>query len=123
MNRYRRIGHHLKVTVASTQFRTAVRLKVQLDVATPETLVEQEIKHRLGSGVLPDGSKAMLHPDSHRLGDPVHHSQIVAAAKRVVGVKNVHLEKLVPVYSSFAYVPFESGHIAYLGDVIVEAIP
>ncbi len=91
LNRYRRIGHEVKVLGAQ---RIVPKLKLAICVGA-HGIVEQvrgELDRLFSDHVLPDGSLAFFHPDRLTFGEGVFVSQIVSAASQVPGV--VHVEVL-----------------------------
>ncbi len=68
----------LHICVLPGYFRSQVMRAVQLE---------------LGSGALPDGRRAVFHPDNFSFGEAVYLSRIVAAAQAVEGVEAVWVQK------------------------------
>ena len=56
--------------------------------------VEESLLHALGSGVLPDGTRGLFHPDELSFGDRLFVSRIDAAIMRVPGVASAEIVRL-----------------------------
>jgi len=86
LNRYRLAGFDLEVD--APRF---VSLDVAITVCVKEeyeaSAVEQEIVRILGSGVMPDGTPGLFHPDRWTFADPVYLSQIYGLVMDVAGVR------------------------------------
>jgi hypothetical protein len=84
---YRRMGHDLDVVQAQY-----VPLDVALDICVCPQFDRGHVKAALlevlGSGVRPDGTLGLFHPDNLSFGDGVYLSTIIAAAKSVAGVES-----------------------------------
>jgi hypothetical protein len=67
-----------------------VPLDVALSVCVEPTYVRESVHRailqRLGTGYLPDGRRALFHPDRLSFGDPVYLSHIVEAISEIAGV-------------------------------------
>jgi hypothetical protein len=91
--RRRRIGHEVRVSEA-----TLVALDVALTVSVRGGYLRGHVlaalRDVLGSGLQPDGSMGLFHPDRMSFGTPVYGSQIVATAQAVTGVEWVRLTRL-----------------------------
>jgi hypothetical protein len=55
--------------------------------------VVRAVQRELGAGTLPDGRRAVFHPDNFTFGEAVYLSRIVAAAQAVEGVEAVWVQK------------------------------
>ena len=90
---YRRIGHDVAVQAARY-----VPLDLGLSVCVaPGYLrghVEAMLLAVLGTGVLPDGTLGMFHPDRLTFGQGIPMSPIVAAVQAVAGVTDVRVTRL-----------------------------
>jgi hypothetical protein len=86
LDRFRMAGYDLEID--APRF---VPLDVALSVCvTPGSLrseVKQALLEALGSRDLPDGRRGFFHPDNFTFSQPVHLSQVVAAAMGVPGVQ------------------------------------
>lgn len=86
LNRYRLAGFDLEVD--APRF---VSLDVAITVCVKEEYesraVEREIVRVLGSGVLPDGTPGLFHPDHWTFASPVYLSQIYGLVMEVAGVR------------------------------------
>jgi predicted phage baseplate assembly protein len=92
LNGRRRIGHRVRV-----QLPRFVGLQVDLAVCVRDGYLSAHVRlalaDQLGASELPDGSKGLFHPDRLSLGDSFYLSRLVAAAKAVEGVENVHVTR------------------------------
>jgi hypothetical protein len=92
LERFRMAG--LDVAVRRPRF---VPLDVALTVCvSPDHFkadVEQALRARLGSAVLPDGTRGLFHPDAFTFGQPVWLSQVYGAARSVEGVSSVSVTR------------------------------
>jgi hypothetical protein len=89
----RRLGHDLVATAADT---VPIDLRVDICVA-PQYLrahVTAAVRAVLGTGVLPNGSRGLFHPDELTFGSPVRVSRIVAQVAAVPGVSSVGVTRL-----------------------------
>ncbi len=88
LDRYRMAG--LDVAVREPRY---VPLEIALTICVgPDHVranVEQALVEQLGSGRLPDGSRALFHPDNFTFGQALWLSQVYAAARSVIGVASV----------------------------------
>jgi Baseplate J-like protein len=90
VNRYRMAGHDL-------HFDDPVYVSLELDLfvcVAPHHFrgdVRAGLLEVLGSGLLPDGRRAVFHPDNFSFGQTVYLSPVYAAAHRVPGVDSVHV--------------------------------
>ena len=103
LEHFRMAGHDLEI--APPQF---VALDVVLSVcALPDYYrsdVEREVLSVLGAGRLPDGTRALFHPDNLTFGSTVFLSALLAAVQAVEGVRYVE-----PVTFQRLGVPASSG--------------
>lgn len=92
---YRRIGHDLAVSAPDY---VALDLGLSVCVASDyqRGQIEAALLAALGTGVLPNGKRALFHPDNLTFGSGVHVSPIIAAVQSVPGVVEVQLTRLVP---------------------------
>ncbi|MFG2296010.1 putative baseplate assembly protein [Streptomyces sp. NPDC048603] len=93
LHRVRRIGHQVYVGPARQ-----VPLRLALCLTAEPTAVAGHVRTAvarvLGSGLLPDGTPGLFHPDELTFGTPVRVSRIVAAAAAVPGVRSVRVTAL-----------------------------
>ncbi len=93
LNRYRRIGHDVKVLAAAR-----VPLAIEMTVCAKPHYLQGYIKAALlnlfSPGLLPDGRKGFFHPDNLTFGEGIFLSKLIAAAFAVEGVENVQVTKL-----------------------------
>ncbi|MEK6374876.1 MAG: putative baseplate assembly protein [Acidobacteriota bacterium] len=93
LERYRRIGHDVRVLPARY-----VPLNVALEVCVlPHYLrahVERELLDLFSNRELPGGRRGFFHPDNLTFGEGVYLSRIVAAAQAVTGVESVKVTLL-----------------------------
>lgn len=93
LERYRLIGHDLRVVPART---VPIDLKLRICVA-PGHIAEQvatELREAFGTGLDRAGRPGFFNPDSLSFGEGIMLSRIVAAAHRVEGVAHVAVERL-----------------------------
>jgi baseplate J-like protein len=92
LERFRTAGYDLEVD--SPRY---VPLDVTLHICVQPGYFRSEVLRavnaELGAGVLPDGRRALFHPDNFSFGDPVYLSRVVAAAQAVAGVEAVWPQK------------------------------
>jgi hypothetical protein len=92
LERFRMAGYDLEVN--APRF---VALDVSLHICVKEDYFRAEVlravRAELGSGLLPDGRRAVFHPDNFSFGEPVYLSRIIAAAQAVEGVEAVWVQK------------------------------
>jgi hypothetical protein len=93
LERYRRIGHDVRV-VPARMVPVDIKVEVHLDPQALAVPVKAALRSRLGRGVLPDGRLGLLHPDNLTFGKPLAESALVEAAQTVVGVKWVKVKVL-----------------------------
>jgi hypothetical protein len=88
VNRYRLAGQDVEID--SPQY---LPLEIELDVCVDPAYFRADVRTALGqvlsSGVLPDGTKGLFHPDRFNFGQTVYLSPIYAAACKVAGVRSV----------------------------------
>lgn len=93
LERYRRIGHDLRITGARY-----VPLELALTVcALPHYLrghIEAALLAVFSNCVLPDGQLGFFHPDNLTFGEGIFVSKLVAAAQAVPGVESATVTKL-----------------------------
>jgi len=88
LERFRMAGYDLEVdSPRNVALDITLRVCVKSDYFRSEVLLA--VKTELGSGVLPDGRRAVFHPDNFSFGEAVYLSRIVAAAQAVEGVEAV----------------------------------
>lgn len=88
LERFRMAGYDLEADGARyVSLDIVLRLCVLPDYFRADVL--RAVQLELGSGVLPDGSRALFHPDNFTFAQPVYLSPIVAAAQAVAGVESV----------------------------------
>jgi predicted phage baseplate assembly protein len=85
LERYRRMGHDLRVTAAH-YVPLAITLRVCVKPGYQQAHVLAGLIQAFGPRVLPNGKLGFFHPDNLRFGQSVDASQIVAAAQAVPGV-------------------------------------
>ena len=91
LERYRMAGYDLEVDGPRyVPLEVALRVCVKPDYFRVH--VKQALFAALGSGVLPDGQRALFHPDKLTFGEPVYLSRIYAAALSVEGVESIVVE-------------------------------
>jgi Baseplate J-like protein len=92
LDRFRMAGQD--VDVGTPRF---VSLEVELFVCVDHEHfrgdVERAIRRLFGSGTLPDGRRALFHPDNFTFGQPVYLSPLYEAAQSVPGVESVEIRK------------------------------
>lgn len=93
MQRYRRIGHDVRVASARL-VPVELALCVQVRSGYLRDHVRAAVLARLGTGVLPDGTLAMFHPDNLTFGIPVRVSVVEAAVAALPGVAGVAVTTL-----------------------------
>lgn len=93
LDRYRRMGHDLRVEAARY-----VPLDIVVAVCVKPDYLRGHVKAALldvfSNRVLPNGELGFFHPDRLTFGEGIYLSQIVAAAQAVEGVDSVTVEKL-----------------------------
>ncbi len=93
LNRYRRIGHDVKVISAAR-----VPLTIGMIVCVKPHYLSGHVKAALlnlfSQRILPDGRKGFFHPDNLTFGEGIFLSKLVAAAFAIEGVENVHVTTL-----------------------------
>jgi predicted phage baseplate assembly protein len=93
LNRVRRIGHDVRVqTGVTVPVELAVCVQVQPGYIVGD--VRSAVLQRLGTGVLPDGTLAMFHPDNLTFGTPIRVSVVVAAVSALAGVSGAAVKVL-----------------------------
>jgi predicted phage baseplate assembly protein len=93
LHRYRRIGHDVSVVTGVT-VPVALTVCVQVQPDYIAGYVRAAVLAVLGTGVLPDGTLAMFHPDSLTFGTPIRVSAITAAVAAVAGVSGAAVSVL-----------------------------
>jgi len=95
INRYRLAGQDIQLE--SPQY---VPLQISLTICVDpdyfQSDVRQSLLQVLGSGILPDGQKALFYPDNFTFGQTVYLSPIYAAARKVAGVQSVTATVFAP---------------------------
>jgi hypothetical protein len=91
LERFRMAGYDLEVNAPRH-----VPLEVKLHVCVKDDYFRADVLHAvtavLSSGVLPDGSPGLFHPDNFSFGQPVYLSRVIAAAQAVDGVDSVRAD-------------------------------
>jgi hypothetical protein len=99
LERYRRIGHDLRVEPAQH-----IPLQIELSVCVKPGYLRGHVKAALleifSNRTLPGGNLGFFHPDRLTFGDAIYLSQIVAAAQAVEGVSSVDVTKLQRLFES-----------------------
>jgi hypothetical protein len=93
LHRVRRLGHDLVVTPATT---VPIDLEVGICVGAQylRAHVTAAVRAVLGTGVLPDGTRGMFHPDELTFGSPIRVSRIIARVAALAGVTSVEVTRL-----------------------------
>lgn len=93
LERYRRIGHDLKVVAAQY-----VPLNIEMIICVQPHFLRGHVKAALldvfSNRVLPGGKRGFFHPDNLTFGQGIAVSKLVAAAQAVPGVQNVKVNVL-----------------------------
>ncbi|MFM5893538.1 MAG: baseplate J/gp47 family protein [Novosphingobium sp.] len=93
LERYRLAGHML-------EFRDPVLIPVELAMrvcvrsGVPRDAVLKRLSALFSAGVLPDGSRALFHPDNFGFGTSLRLSRLYAAAQAIDGVVHVEITAL-----------------------------
>ncbi|HSN56651.1 MAG TPA: putative baseplate assembly protein, partial [Candidatus Sulfomarinibacteraceae bacterium] len=87
---YRMVGHDLEID-SPRMVPLEIALSVCVTPGHDPSRIEREIRRRLGSRDLPDGSRGLFHPDNLSFGQPVYLSEIYAVAQAVEGVDSVRV--------------------------------
>ena len=99
LERYRRMGHDLRVEVARY-----VPLDIELKVCVKAAYLRGHVKAALldvfSNRTLRGGKLGFFHPDRFTFGDGIHLSQIVAAAQAVEGVDSVAVTTLQRLFEA-----------------------
>ncbi|CAN5630310.1 putative baseplate assembly protein [soil metagenome] len=90
LDRYRMAGTDVAVRRAR-YVALEIALAVCAEAGHVAADVERDLAARLGAGTLPDGTRALFHPDNLTFGRPVWLSQVYGAARNVPGVASVHV--------------------------------
>jgi predicted phage baseplate assembly protein len=89
---YRMAGHDVEI-----ENPRLVSLEIAMQVCVKpdyfKSPVEQELKRVFGTGLLPDGRRAVFHPDNFTFGQTLYLSSLYAAAQAVAGVASVKITK------------------------------
>ncbi len=101
LRRARRIGHDLRI-VAARKVPLDIELAICIEANHLRGDVVKAARALLSSGVLPDGSLGMFHPDMLEFGADVYGSPIVAAVQAIDGVIHVELTQFARFYASDA---------------------
>ena len=92
LSRYRRIGHDVVVLPP-----VVVEIVLTLSISTrPGYLWEHihaELRRVFSDRLRPDGSQGFFHPDRRTFGEGLFVSEIIAAARKVVGVRGVEINE------------------------------
>ncbi|OIQ70813.1 hypothetical protein GALL_475720 [mine drainage metagenome] len=92
LERYRMAGYDLEVS--EPRF---VPLDIALHVCVNEEYFRSDVLHAvaevLSSGIRPDGSRGLCHPDNFSFGQPVYLSRLIAAAQAVEGVDSIRADR------------------------------
>ncbi len=98
LERFRMAGYDLEVD--APRF-VALDIALHLCVAAGHfrAKVLAAVRAELGAGLLPDGRRAVFHPDNFSFGQPVYLSQLVAAAQAVPGVEAVNATRFTRMAS------------------------
>jgi hypothetical protein len=92
LQRYRRIGHDLRVGQARY-----VPLEVEILVCVAPGYLRSDVKAALlaalGNRALPGGRRGFFYPDNQTFGDGIYLSALVAAAQAVQGVQSLKVVK------------------------------
>jgi len=94
LERYRRIAHDLRARPAVT-VPIDLKLTVCVDPHALQGHVKAALLQRFSNRILPDGSRGFFHPDNLTFGEGLFVSRLVAEARKVTGVENVVVAKLV----------------------------
>lgn len=93
LQRYRRMGHDLRVDAAAS-----VPIRLELDLCIhPEYLrahVLTAVRDALSSRVLAGGVRGFFHPDNLTFGEAIYVSRIVAAVMAIAGVAETRVVRL-----------------------------
>jgi len=91
LERFRMAGYDLEINTP-----LYVPLEVALHVCVKDDYFRADVVHAvekvLSSGVLPDGSLGLFHPDNFTFGQPVYLSRVISAAQAVDGVESVRAD-------------------------------
>lgn len=93
LNRYRRIGHDV-IVLPPVEVPVALELLVGTQPGYLWEHVRAELRRVFSDRLLSDGRLGFFHPDRLTFGDGLFVSEIVAAARKVVGVRGVEIRKL-----------------------------
>jgi hypothetical protein len=93
LERFRRIGHDLEVTLAEYA-PLELTLKASLLPHYQRGAVRAALLDRFSNRELPDGSRGFFHPDALTFGQGIAVSAIVAAAQGIPGVAYVTVTRL-----------------------------
>jgi hypothetical protein len=92
VDRYRMAGHDLEFNDPHY-----VSLEIELHVCVKDDYFRSDVRQSLmllfGTSVLPDGRRALFHPDNFTFGQSVFLSPLYAAAHQVPGVASVEVTK------------------------------
>jgi predicted phage baseplate assembly protein len=101
LRRARRIGHDLRI-VAARRVPLDIELAICIEADHLRGDVEKAVRAILSSGILPDGSLGMFHPDELQFGADAYGSPIVAAVQAIDGVVHVELTRFARFYAGDA---------------------
>jgi len=88
----RRIGHDLAVGAARpVPLRIGARICIDGDYS--QSQVGRLVRALISTGLLPDGTPGLFHPDRLQFGQDLHASRIVAAIQAIEGVTHVELTR------------------------------
>lgn len=110
LQRYRRIGHDVRVALAvQVPLRLVLHACVAPDYAQGH--VRAGLLAELGARALPDGRLGFFHPDALSFGQSIYISQLIARALRVKGVVAARVETLERYWDA-PNVAFHEGLLA-----------
>lgn len=93
LEKYRRIGHDLKV-VAARYVPLSIRMRVCVKADYQRAHVQSALRETFSNRPLGSGGTGFFHPDNLRFGDGVALSRLVAAAQDVPGVLWAQVDQL-----------------------------
>jgi len=98
LERYRRIGHDLRVAGA-VQVPLDIALSVCVKARHLRGQVRVTLLDVLGNRTLPGGGRGLFHPDVLTFGSAVYLSRLVAAAQAVEGVESVTVTRFQRLFA------------------------
>lgn len=111
LNRYRRVGHDLRVQPA-IRVPLLIKLGICVKAVYLRAHVLADLKAVFSTGIFPNGSRGFFHPDNLTFGSGLYLSQVVSTAQSIAGVESVTVLQFERMFDG-AHGEVDAGLIAF----------